>query len=142
MLSAGSTEAVRSSAARAAWCGWTAASIRSGRARCSCRLGSGAASLTGNSRAAQWMVLDQLVDEARGPASRRLEVRDAHAGGPQGRSRSSSIVAGLMVFSGQYRASTSCSCLRWSKGQNVRVAVSAGPKAWEVADKLAVAKVR
>ena len=31
-------------------------------------LGSGASSMTGNSRAAQWMILDQLVAEARGPS--------------------------------------------------------------------------
>ena len=36
------------------------------RACCSSNLGSDAAALSGNSRAAQWMLLDQLIDEARG----------------------------------------------------------------------------
>ena len=58
--------AVRSSAARAAWCGWTAAPIRSAPRVLFVKLGSGASDLSGNSRAAQWMLLDQLIDEARG----------------------------------------------------------------------------
>ena len=43
-------------------------------------LGGGASALTGNSRAAQWMILDQLVDEARGRIAAGFASRAADAG--------------------------------------------------------------
>ena len=102
-------------------------------------IGSGAASLTGNSRAAQWMVLDQLVDEARGRISPESKFAMLT---PAGRKAFAQFLdrRGLMVFSVN-RASDIVQLLRWSKRQNVRVAVSGGAEAWEVADKLAAAKV-
>ncbi|UHQ21079.1 amidohydrolase family protein [Lysobacter sp. KIS68-7] len=102
-------------------------------------IGSGAASMTGNSRAAQWMVLDQLVDEARGriaPDSKFALLT------PAGRKSFAQFLdrRGLMVFNVN-RASDIVQLLRWSKRQNVRVAVAGGAEAWEVADQLAAAKV-
>ena len=91
-------------------------------------IGSGAASMTGNSRAAQWMVLDQLVDEARGRISPDSKFALLT---PAGRKSFAQFLdrRGLMVFNVN-RASDIVQLLRWSKRQNVRVAVAGGAEAW------------
>src|SRR5690606_24392896 len=102
-------------------------------------LGSRAASLTGGSRAAQWMLLDQLVDEARGrlpadapsalltPAGRRV-LRE-HLDGER------PLVVAVE------RASDIRQLLRWSERQGVNVAIRGGGEAWRVAGELAAARV-
>ncbi len=102
-------------------------------------LGSDGAGLTGNSRAAQWMILDQLADEARGripadapgalltPAGRRTLARYLDGGG--------------RVVVAVHRAADIRQLVRWSQRQNVRIAVLGGAEAWKVAPLLASAKV-
>ncbi len=103
------------------------------------RLGSNASGLTGKSRAAQWMLLDQLVEEARGrigadsnmalltPAGRRTLAHYLDNGGR--------IVVGVD------RAADIRQLLRWSERQHVRIAISGGAEAWRLASELAAAKV-
>jgi imidazolonepropionase-like amidohydrolase len=107
-------------------------------------LGSGASGLTGDSRAAQWMLLDQLIDEVRGrigqdsnmalltPAGRdtlRRYLLDNGRGG------------GGRVMVGVDRAADIRQLLRWAKARNVRVAISGGSEAWKLAPQLASADV-
>ncbi|AWV08657.1 amidohydrolase family protein [Marilutibacter maris] len=103
------------------------------------RLGSQASGLSGKSRAAQWMLLDQLIDEARGripldansalltPAGRRGLLRYLDGGG--------------RVMVGIDRAADIRQLLRWSKRQNVRIAIAGGAEAWQLAADIAAAKV-
>lgn len=102
-------------------------------------LGSRGARLTGGSRAAQWMLLDQLVEEARGriapdspfalltPAGRRVL---AHYLDGNGR----------MVFNVE-RAADIAQLLRWADTHRVRIAVVGGAEAWKMAPQLAAARV-
>jgi hypothetical protein len=102
-------------------------------------LGSSAANLTGNSRAAQWMILDQLVAEARGRMSADSKFAMLT---PMGRAAFAKFLdrRGLIVVNVN-RAVDIVQLLRWSKRNNVRVAVTGGAEAWKVADQLAAAKV-
>jgi len=102
-------------------------------------IGSGSASLTGNTRAAQWMVLDQLVAEARGRMSADSKFALLT---PLGRTTLAKFLdgRGLMVVNVN-RAADIVQLLRWSKRNNVRVAISGAVEAWKVADQLAAAKV-
>ena len=102
-------------------------------------LGSGAAGLTGGSRAAQWMLLDQLVDEARG----RLPA-DSHAAllTPAGRATLRAHLDGRRpLVVGVERAADIRQLLRWSRKQGVTVAIRGGGEAWRVAGELAAARV-
>ncbi len=103
------------------------------------RLGGGASGLSGNSRAAQWMLLDQLVAEARG----RVSADSPHALlTPLGRTTLAKYLAGngrLVV--GVNRAADIRQLLRWAKKENVRIAISGGAEAWKVATELAQARV-
>ena len=102
-------------------------------------LGSGAAHLTGGSRAAQWMLLDQLVDEARG----RLPA-DSHAAllTPAGRAVLRAHLDGRRpLVVAVHRAADIRQLLRWSRRQGVPVAIRGGGEAWRVAGELAAARV-
>jgi len=102
-------------------------------------LGSGAAGLTGKSRAAQWMILDQLVAEARGRMSSESKFALLT---PMGRTALAKFLDGRgLVMVGVHRASDIHQLLKWAKRNNVRIAVSGGAEAWKVADELAAAKV-
>ena len=102
-------------------------------------LGGDGAGLTGNSRAAQWMILDQLIDEVLGrigadsgmalltPAGRQTFARYLDGGGR--------IVVAV------HRASDIRQLLRWSQRHNLRIAILGGSEAWKVAPLLAAAKV-
>jgi hypothetical protein len=102
-------------------------------------LGSNAANLTGSSRAAQWMLLDQLIDEVRGriapgshaalltPAGRAVLARYLGGGG--------------RVMVKVQRAADIRQLLRWSARHGVRVAIAGGAEAWKLAPELARAKV-
>jgi len=103
------------------------------------QLGSDGAGLTGSSRAAQWMLLDQLIDEVRG----RIPV-GAHMAllTPAGRSTLSRYLdGGGRVIVGVNRAADIRQLLRWSKRHNVRIALSGGAEAWKLAPELAAAHV-
>ncbi|WP_416056558.1 amidohydrolase family protein [Stenotrophomonas maltophilia] len=103
------------------------------------RLGAAASELTGQSRAAQWMLLQQMVDEARGqvaadsphalltPAGRRTLAR--YLGG-QGR-----IVVDVD------RAADIRQLLRWAAREKVKIAIAGGAEAWQLAPELATAQV-
>ncbi|MBP6749421.1 MAG: amidohydrolase family protein [Xanthomonadaceae bacterium] len=102
-------------------------------------LGSDGADLTGKSRAAQWMLLDQLIDEVRGrigadsgmalltPAGRQTLTRYLDGGGR--------VVARI------HRAADIRQLLRWSQRHNVRIAILGGAEAWMLGPQLAAAKV-
>ncbi len=103
------------------------------------KLGSDASGLTGNSRAAQWMILDQLIDEARG----RIPP-DSHAAllTPAGRAALAKYLnGGGRVVVSVNRAADIRQLLRWSARHNVRIAISGGAEAWQLAPQLAQAKV-
>jgi Amidohydrolase family len=103
------------------------------------QLGSDGAELTGKSRAAQWMLLDQLIDEVRGrigtdsgmalltPAGRRTLARYLDGGG--------------RVVVKVQRAADIRQLLRWSQRHNLRIAIVGGAEAWTLAPQLAAAKV-
>ena len=103
------------------------------------RLGSAAAALTGNSRAAQWMLLEQMVSEARG----RVAVDSPHALlTPAGRATLARYLAGqgrLVVEVD--RAADIRQLLRWATREKVKVAIAGGAEAWRVAPQLAQAGV-
>ncbi len=102
-------------------------------------LGAGASALSGNSRAAHWMILDQLVDEARG----RISADSKHSLlTPAGRAALAKYLdgRGRMLVEVQ-RAADIHQLLRWSKRHGVRIAIAGGGEAWKVASQLAAARV-
>jgi len=103
------------------------------------RLGAAASELTGNSRAAQWMLLDQLVDEARN----RVPLDSPHASlTPAGRAVLARYLAGNgRVVVQVERAADIRQLLRWAQREHVRVAIAGGSEAWKVAPLLAQAQV-
>jgi len=103
------------------------------------RIGADAAELTGNSRAAQWMLLDQLVDEARN----RVPANSPHALlTPAGRNVLARYLAGNGRIVVQVeRAADIRQLLRWAQREHVRIAIAGGTEAWKVAPLLAQAQV-
>ena len=103
------------------------------------QLGSDGANLTGSSRAAQWMLLDQLIDEMRGriaPDSRMALLT------PAGRETLARYIdGGGRVMVGVDRAADIRQLLRWSKRHGVRIAIAGGAEAWKLAPQLAAARV-
>ncbi|MFD0740272.1 amidohydrolase family protein [Lysobacter koreensis] len=103
------------------------------------KLGGDASGLTGNSRAAQWMILDQLIDEVRG----RIPA-DANAAllTPAGRATLARYIGGGgRVVVSVNRAADIRQLLRWSARHQVRIAIAGGAEAWKLAPQLAAAKV-
>mgnify|MGYP002379661738 FL=1 len=103
------------------------------------RLGSAASDLSGKSRAAQWMLLDQMVAEARG----RVPADSPHALlTPAGRAVLARYLAGDgRIVVSVNRASDIHQLLRWAQRERVRIAVAGGAEAWKAAPELARAKV-
>src|SRR5690606_24788290 len=102
-------------------------------------LGSDAAGLSGRSRAAQWMILDQLISEARGEIA-----ADANAAllTPAGRATLKKYLGGGgRVVVDVDRAADIRQLLRWSDRHGVNVAINGGAEAWKLAAQLAAAKV-
>ena len=102
-------------------------------------LGSDAAELSGRSRAAQWMLLDQMIDEVRGrigPDHRAAMLT------PAGRATLARYLDnGGRVVVQIDRASDIRQLLRWSARHRVRIAISGGAEAWVMAPQLAAAGV-
>ena len=106
-------------------------------------LGSDAAGLSGHSRAAQWMLLDQLIDEARGriPADSKFALLT-----PAGRATlanylgDGAAVKPLVVVRIQ-RAADIVRLLRWAKRRGVNIALLGAAEGWKVAPQIAAAKV-
>jgi len=102
-------------------------------------LGSENAGLTGDSRAAQWMLLDQLIDEAHG----RIAPDSKHSLlTPAGRATLKRFVDGDGLWMVDVdRAADIVQLLRWADRHDLRVAISGGSEAWAVAPRLAAANV-
>jgi hypothetical protein len=100
-------------------------------------LGGDGARLSGNSRAAQWMLLDQLIDEAHGriaPDSRFALLT------PAGRTALARYFGGGgRVLVRIQRASDILRLLRWSKQRGVRIALVGAAEGWKVAPQIAAA---
>ena len=103
------------------------------------RLGSSGIELSGKSRAAQWMLLDQMVSEARG----RVPVDSPHALlTTAGRATLARYLAGEgRIVVAVERAADIRQLLRWAGRENVRIAIAGGSEAWKLAPELAAAKV-
>lgn len=103
------------------------------------QLGARGAELTGSSRAAQWMLLDQIIDEARGriPVGSHVSLLT-----PAGRSALTRYLDGNgRVLVAVDRAADIRQLLRWSKRHDLRIAIAGGSEAWRVAADLAAARV-
>ncbi len=102
-------------------------------------LGADGANLTGGSRAGQWMILDQLIDEVRGriaPDSRFALLT------PAGRATLAKYFGGGgRVAVTVQRASDIRRLLRWAKARNVRIAIVGASEGWKVAEEIAAARV-
>ncbi|HDS1137724.1 TPA: amidohydrolase family protein [Stenotrophomonas maltophilia] len=103
------------------------------------RLGSAAVELTGHSRAAQWMLLQQMVDEARG----QVAVDSPHALlTPAGRRTLGRYLAGQgRIVVEVDRAADIRQLLRWAAREKVKIAIAGGGEAWQLAPELAAAQV-
>lgn len=102
-------------------------------------LGADGASLSGNSRAAQWMLLDQLIDELRGriPQDSQFALLT-----PAGRTTLAMYFGGGgRVVVRIQRAADIVRLLRWSKQRGVNVALLGAAEAWKVAPQIAAAGV-
>ena len=102
-------------------------------------LGSGAAELSGDSRAAQWMLLDQLADEADGriPADSNFALLT-----PAGRAALKRYLGGGgRIVVAVERAADIRQLLRWSQRRGLKIAISGGAEAWRLAPQLAAAGV-
>lgn len=103
------------------------------------KLGSAAIGTSGQSRAAQWMILDQLVGEARG----KVPADSPHALlTPAGRT----TLAGYLDGKGRIvvevqRAADIRQLLNWAAREKVNIAISGGAEAWKLAPELARAGV-
>ena len=103
------------------------------------RLGAAASELTGQSRAAQWMLLQQMVDEARG----QVAADSPHALlTPAGRRTLARYLSGRgRIVVEVDRAADIRQLLRWAARERVKIAVAGGAEAWQLAPELAAAKV-
>lgn len=102
-------------------------------------LGSDASNLSGKSRAAQWMLLEQMVDEARG----RIPATSPHALlTVAGRATLARYLAGngRIVFSVD-RAADIRQLLRWAGRHDLHIAIAGGAEAWKLGSELARAQV-
>jgi len=102
-------------------------------------LGSRAANLSGQSRAGQWLLLEQWLDEVRGkiaPDSQFAQLT------PAGRAALKRYFDGngLIVVKAD-RASDLRQVLRWAAQQRLNIAIAGGAEAWKLAPELAAARV-
>lgn len=102
-------------------------------------LGADAASLSGQSRAGQWMILDQLVDEVRGRIGVDAKVALLTPAGR--RTLTTYLDNGGRVVVGVDRAADIRQLLRWSARHKVKIAIMGGAEAWKLASQLAAADV-
>ena len=102
-------------------------------------LGGNVSAQSGQSRAAQWMLLAQMVDEARG----NVPATSPHALlSPAGRKALASYLddKGRIMVRVE-RASDIAQLLRWAAREKVQVGIVGGAEAWKLADALAAARV-
>ena len=102
-------------------------------------LGGDGANLSGSSRAAQWMLLDQLIDEVRGRSAPDSQFALLT---PAGRTTLAKYFGGGgRVVVRIQRAADIVRLLRWSKQRGVDVAIVGAAEGWKVAPQLAAAGV-
>ncbi|MEO6518044.1 MAG: amidohydrolase, partial [Pseudoxanthomonas sp.] len=103
------------------------------------KLGSEVLGQSGKSRAAQWMLLDQIVGEARG----RIPVDSPHALlTPTGRVVLARYLAGTgRIVVTVNRAADIRQLLRWAQREKVNIAIASGVEAWKLAPEIARARV-
>jgi len=102
-------------------------------------LGSDAAELSGRSRAAQWMILDQLIDEVRGRIGPNANAALlTHAGRV---TLAKYLDGGGRIMVNVDRAADIRQLLRWADRHDVRIAIAGGAEAWKLVPQLAAAKV-
>lgn len=103
------------------------------------RLGAAASDLTGQSRAAQWMLLQQMVDEASG----QVDADSPHALlTPAGRRTLARYLSGQgRIVVEVDRAADIRQLLRWAAREKVKIAIAGGAEAWQLAPELAAARV-
>ncbi len=102
-------------------------------------LGGDGASLSGSSRAAQWMLLDQLIDETRGriPQDSQFALLT-----PAGRTTLAKYFGGGgRVVVRIQRAADIARLLRWSKQRGVNIALLGATEGWKIAPQIAAANV-
>jgi hypothetical protein len=102
-------------------------------------IGGNASGQSGRSRAAQWMLLAQMIDEARG----NIPATSPHALlTPAGRKSLSSFLAGqgrIMIRAN--RASDIAQALDWAGREKLNIGIVGGSEAWKLSSRLAEAKV-
>ena len=103
------------------------------------KLGNDVLGKSGSSRAAQWMLLDQMVGEARG----RIDADSPHALlTPTGRAVLARYLAGNgRIMVSVNRAADIRQLLRWAQREKVRIAIASGIEAWKLAPEIARAGV-
>jgi len=102
-------------------------------------LGGSFSALSGSSRAGQWMLLDQLLDEARGriPSDSAFSLLT-----PAGRTALKHYLDGKgRVFVSVDRAADILELLGWARSNGIAIAIQGGAEAWQVAPQLAAAGV-
>ena len=102
-------------------------------------LGGDGANLSGSSRAAQWMLLDQLIDEVRGriPQDSQFALLT-----PAGRATLARYFGGGgRVLVRIQRAADITRLLHWSKQRSVNIALLGAAEGWKVAPQIAAAGV-
>jgi imidazolonepropionase-like amidohydrolase len=103
-------------------------------------VGGGANALSGGSRAAQFMLLQQAIDEVRAPKS--VLPGDTRLLTPAGRQALATYIGGgsPIVFSAD-RASDIRQVIAFAQRDKLHVAISGGAEAWRVATALAAARI-
>ncbi len=103
-------------------------------------VGGGANALSGGSRAAQFMLLQQAIGEVRAPKS--LLPGDTRLLTPAGRQALATyLAAGSPIVFNADRASDIRQVIAFAKEEKLHVAISGGAEAWRVAAELAAARV-
>jgi len=100
-------------------------------------VGRDASSLSGGSRAGQWMLLNQAMDEADNPPASNETGLLTRAG----RRTLSSFTNGGKVIFNVDRASDILEVLKFASNYDLQAVISGGAEAWMVAKQLSVAKV-
>jgi len=100
-------------------------------------IGRDASSLSGGSRAGQWMLLNQAMNEADNPPA----SNEAALLTRSGRSTLSSYTNGGKVIFDVDRASDILEVLKFANNYELNAVISSGAEAWMVAGQLAAAKV-
>jgi len=102
-------------------------------------LGALASPLSGDSRAGQWLILDQLIDELRGRIA--PDSRFAHLT-PAGRTAFKRYIdEGHPIAIQVERAADIRQALRWAAQHKLKIVIIGGSEAWQLAPELAAAKV-